>query len=218
MQNRFKKIWVEYKSLLIFLILMIAFRSAVADYSLVPTGSMQPTIVEGDVILVNKLAYDLRFPLTHKSLIKLNEPERGDIIVFDSKVSDLRLVKRVIGIPGDTLEMNANQLIINGINQKYHYDKELNYKTEIDLTEDLMGLEHSIRLMPYRSGRTNFGPIKVPDNYYFAMGDSRDNSADSRMIGFIPRNEIIGRTRRTLLSIDLDQYFNPRFDRLLHQL
>jgi len=81
-----------------------------------------------------------------------------------------------------------------------------------------MGLEHSIRLMPYRSGRTNFGPIKVPDNYYFAMGDSRDNSADSRMIGFIPRNEIIGRTRRTLLSIDLDQYFNPRFDRLLHQL
>ena len=89
------------------------FRSACADWNTVPTGSMNPTIIEGDRIAVNKMAYDLRIPFTHISLRKLGDPERGDIAVFDSKVSDKRLVKRVIGVPGDRVAMINNQLLIN---------------------------------------------------------------------------------------------------------
>lgn len=218
MPNRFTKLWNENKSLVLFIILMVAFRSAVADYSLVPTGSMQPTIVEGDVILINKIAYDIRVPLSHTSLIKLGDPKRGDIIIFDSKVSDLRLVKRVIGVPGDVLEMYNNQLIINGKKLKYSTESELTNVSKIDITENLLGLEHSVRIMPYRTGQTSFRPIMVPQGYYFAMGDSRDNSADSRVIGLVPRHEIIGRTKRTLASVDLEKYLKPKFDRFLRDL
>src|SRR5690606_29012522 len=112
--NRLNKLWRDNRSLVIFLLLMLIFRSAVADWNEVPTGSMKPTIIEGDRILVNKLAYDLRVPFTHISLLKLADPQRGDIIIFDSQASDKRLVKRVIGIPGDTVELVDNVLHING--------------------------------------------------------------------------------------------------------
>lgn len=217
MKNKLSAFWKEYKSLVLFILLMTVFRSAIADWSPVPTGSMQPTIVEGDVILVNKLAFDLRIPLTHISLVNLSEPQRGDIIVFDSKVSDLRLVKRVIGVPGDVLEMRNNRLIING-NIMVYSNLNQPYDGTLDLTEDLLGLEHSIRLMPYTASRSSFSPIQVPSDVYFAMGDSRDNSADSRVIGFVPRNEIIGRAKRVMLSVDMDNNYLPRLDRFLHAL
>ncbi|MBX2848014.1 MAG: signal peptidase I [Acidiferrobacterales bacterium] len=218
MASRFTVLWKEYKSLLIFVVLIVCFRSAVADYSAVPTGSMQPTIIEGDVILINKMAYDLRVPLTHTSLLRIAEPQRGDIIIFDSKVSDLRLVKRVIGIPGDTLEIIDKQLIVNGKKLPY-LSNDGSYENGIlDVTEDLLGIEHSVRLMPLRSQYSNFPATVVPDDTVFVMGDSRDNSVDSRAIGFVPRNEIIGRTRRTLASFDLENAFAPRSQRFLHQL
>lgn len=197
MRSWLAKQFNEYKSIALFIILITLFRSAVGDYSPVPTGSMQPTIIEGDVILINKLAYDLRLPLSHTSLLKLSDPKRGDIIIFDSKTSDLRLVKRVIGMPGDILEMRNNQLIINGKKLDYYSQIQLSDESTFDITEDLLGQEHEIRLMPYQTGRANFQPIEVPEDYYFTMGDSRDNSADSRVIGLVPRKEIIGRTKRT---------------------
>src|SRR6187402_3582202 len=95
----FSVIWKENKSFFIFVVLMLVFRSALADWNTVPTGSMKPTILEGDRIAVNKLAYDLRVPFTAISLLKLADPERGDIVVFESKASAKRLVKRVIGLP-----------------------------------------------------------------------------------------------------------------------
>ncbi len=98
MKNVLVKLWHEYRSLALFVILMIIFRSALADWNTVPTGSMKPTIVEGDRILVNKLAYDLRIPLTHISIYRFDNPKRGEIIVFDSEAADTRLVKRVIGL------------------------------------------------------------------------------------------------------------------------
>src|SRR5258706_9248761 len=119
MKNRLMKLWNEYRSFVLFVILMIIFRSAFADWNTVPTGSMKPTILEGDRILVNKLAYDLRVPLIHISIIKFADPKRGDIVVFDSKAADTRLVKRVIGLPGDIVEMRDNRLVINGVEARY---------------------------------------------------------------------------------------------------
>ena len=203
---------------MVFLILMIVFRSSLADWNQVPTGSMLPTIVQGDRILVNKMAYDLRIPLTHVSLARFADPERGDIIVFDSAQSGIRLVKRVVGVPGDVIEMRRNQLIVNDIELAYvplPFDSSQNF---IELSEDLLGVEHSIRVLSSSSRRANFGPLRIPAGFYFAMGDNRDNSADSRVIGLIPRDEIIGRARQVVMSVDYDNYFMPRTDRFWQQL
>ena len=119
MRNSLIKVCREYKGFALFIVLMIMFRSALADWNVVPTSSMKPTILEGDRILVNKLAYDFKLPLTHISVYKFADPKRGDIVVFDSKLADSRLVKRVIGLPGDIVEMKDNRLIINGIEARY---------------------------------------------------------------------------------------------------
>ena len=123
---------------------MVIFRSALADWNLVPTGSMKPTIIEGDRILVNKLAYDLKLPLTHVSLYRFADPARGDIVVFDSRAADTRLVKRVIGVPGDIVEMRDNRLTINGIAARY---SEVEYKGDaIFAIESYLGMSHRIEL------------------------------------------------------------------------
>src|SRR5213078_4867672 len=119
MKSSLIKAWREYRGFAVFIVLMIIFRSALADWNVVPTGSMKPTILEGDRILVNKLAYDFKIPLTQISIYKFADPKRGDIVIFDSKVADTRLVKRVIGLPGDTVEMRDNRLTINGIEARY---------------------------------------------------------------------------------------------------
>lgn len=216
MQLWLKKFWQDNKSLAIFVVLMCIFRSAIADWNEVPTGSMKPTIVEGDRILVNKLAYDLRLPFTHISLFEIANPARGDIVVFDSKVSDKRLVKRVIGLPGDVIAMQDNVLTING--------KTMNYlplgftPNAMDLKEDLFGLEHTVRLSQEGSPHASFDSVTVPQGHYLALGDNRDNSADSRVIGFVPRNEIVGRSQRVVLSLNYDNYYMPRKDRVWHTL
>jgi len=217
MNKRLHELWAEYKRYVLFIVLMVMFRGAVADWNPVPTGSMLPTIVEGDVILVNKLAYDIQVPFFNTSLIKLDDPERGDIVIFKSKASDLRLVKRVIGVPGDTLEMNNNQLIING--KKLNYSNA-NYNSlgSIDVQENLFGLDHDIRVSPFRTSQSSFNKVVIPEDYYFTMGDNRDNSADSRVIGFVPRDEIIGRTKRLLLSFNMENNYLPRKERFFHTL
>lgn len=211
-----RKLWQENRSFLLFLFLMFCFRSAIADWNTVPTGSMKPTIVEGDRILVNKMAYDLRLPFTHISLLKLADPQRGDIIVFDSKVSDKRLVKRVVGLPGDVVAMIDNVLVING--QALNYQNKLLSKHYADKTENLLGLEHMVRTDPRGSMLSSFSPVKVPAGHYLALGDNRDNSADSRVIGFVPREEIVGRSRSVVLSFDYDNYYMPRADRYFQSL
>ncbi|PCC12719.1 signal peptidase I [Pseudoalteromonas sp. JB197] len=185
------KFWKNNRSLIIFIALMSVFRSAVADWYEVPTGSMRPTIEVGDRVLTNKMAYDLRLPFTHIPLMKLGDPQAGDIIVFDSKKADNRLIKRVIGVPGDTVSLEDNELIING--------KKLNYAR---LHSNLGSLDK----------------ITIPNNYYLAMGDNRDNSADSRVIGLIPRSEMLGKAERVIVSLDYDNYYLPRCERFLKRL
>lgn len=216
MKNRLNKLWRENRSLVFFLLLMFIFRSAVADWNEVPTGSMKPTIIEGDRILVNKLAYDLRVPFTHISLVKLADPARGDIIIFDSAVSDKRLVKRVVGIPGDTVELIDNVLHING--KPLTYDNAVITGGALLQQENLLGTRHRVRTHLHGSPFANFPRIKVPEGHYLAMGDNRDESADSRAIGFVPRNEIVGRSRNVVLSLNYDNYYIPRADRFFHTL
>lgn len=204
------------RSLLLFLTLMFVFRSALADWNHVPTGSMKPTILEGDHILVNKMAYDLRLPFTHISLVKRADPQRGNIVVFDSEASGKRLVKRVIGVPGDLVELRDNRLIVNGHSASYQLaDQSTSYW---DVTENLSGIEHLVRLRKTGSALASFPRTRVPDGYYFALGDNRDNSADSRVIGLVPRTEIVGRATSVLLSLDYDNGYLPRSDRFLQRL
>ncbi|MFT5133598.1 MAG: signal peptidase I [Gammaproteobacteria bacterium] len=208
------KTWKENRSFIVFIMLMFVFRSAIADWNHVPTGSMKPTILEGDHVLVNKMAYDIRFPFTHISLIKRADPVRGDIIVFDSKVSDKRLIKRVVGIPGDIIAMQNNVLYINGERLSYlETDSEVS-----DKIEDLLGVEHKIRTLSPGGYLSSFNSVIVPADQYMALGDNRDNSADSRVIGFVPRNEIVGRSRKVVLSINYDNYYIPRSKRFFHTL
>jgi signal peptidase I len=108
----FWKSWVF--SLFIALIIATPFKSAIADWYIIPTGSMKPTIVEGDRVFVNKLAYDLKVPYTKWNLAEWNAPQRGEIVVFPSPTDGTRLIKRIVGIPGDTVEMKNDQLILNG--------------------------------------------------------------------------------------------------------
>ncbi len=215
MKNVPIKLWREYRGFALFIVLMIIFRSALADWNVVPTGSMKPTILEGDRLLVNKTAYDLRIPLTHISVYKFADPKRGDIVIFDSKPADTRLVKRVMGLPGDTVEMRDNRLIINGIEARY---SNIEYAADaIFAIESYESMSHRIELAG-GSRLSTFGPVQVPNDRYLVLGDNRDNSADSRVYGFIPRDEIIGNARTIVLSLDYDHYYIPRADRFLRAL
>ncbi|MDB3936280.1 signal peptidase I [Granulosicoccus sp.] len=216
MRNSLRRILKENKTIFLFIILMTVFRSSIADWNTVPTGSMKPTIIEGDRILVNKMAYDIRVPFTHHSLYNIADPARGDIIIFDSKVSDLKLVKRVIGVPGDVVELTDNVLRING--ETLSYEDLSSTPVTQDKSEDLLGVPHNVRVRKAGSSLSSFQPVRVPDGFYLALGDNRDNSSDSRVIGFVPRREIVGRTRSVVLSFDYDNYYIPRSDRFFHTL
>jgi signal peptidase I len=204
------------KGFVVFMIGMVMFRSAFADWSDVPTGSMQPTIQIGDRIFIDKAAYDIRVPLSHISLWHIADPKRGDIVVLDSHAANERLVKRVIGIPGDEIALRGNVLYVNGIAATYspaavrgiHDDIDDPARYEIERTSDT---QHLVRFSLYRpSEKRDFGPITVPAGQYLLMGDNRDNSMDSRYLGFFPRKEIVGRSRYVALSLDPNNHYLPR--------
>ena len=155
------------KKFLIFILLMSVFRSAVADWYSVPTGSMKPTIQEGDRIIVNKIAYDVRLPFTDVSLLSISTPKRGEIIVFESEAADLRLIKRVIGLPGDVVEMNNELIKINGQRLSYKdsqtYSHQNNSEKMTTSTEKTGSIHHSINIDNSASNRlSNFAPVTVP--------------------------------------------------------
>ena len=214
--NKLLQLWRSNRGLIVFVSLMFVFRSAVADWNDVPTGSMQPTIEIGDRILVNKMAYDLRLPFTTISLIKRADPQRGDIVIFMSQVAQNRLVKRVIGVPGDVVAMQDNVLTINGTQVNYQSGTVAG-DTQL-LTEQLDALSHLVKLAPFSTGLDSFNPVKVPAEHYLVLGDNRDNSADSRVIGFVPRKEITGRASTVVFSLDYDNYYLPRSGRFFASL
>jgi signal peptidase I len=220
--------WKEYiRPIGIMLLLLCSFRSAIADYNVVPSGSMKPTIIEGDRIFVNKLAYDLKIPFTNVHVVKWGDPQRGDVIVFDSPKDGIRLVKRVVGIPGDTILVRDNRVFINGqpatysplstdtINQVQPSERAAHGYA----VENINGQSHPVMSTgSIHDAMRNFGPIVVPPGKYFVMGDNRDNSADSRYIGLIPRDAIAGRSSRVLMSLNYDNYYLPRLHRWFRAL
>ena len=212
-----KKLLQQNNGFILFIILMSVFRSAIADWNSVPSGSMKPTIEIGDRIGINKLAYDIKIPFINHSLLRLSEPQRGDIIVFESKAADTRMVKRVIGQPGDRIAMINNQLIING--QPVQYIDQTSNADKLILSENLPNNPHLIALIKDRASRyDSFDLVVVPPDSYLVLGDNRRNSSDSRVYGFIPRAEIIGRAENVVLSFNPDNYFIPRANRVWQPL
>ncbi len=211
---KIKNLWLNNQLIIILIAIMLIFRSILADWNDVPTTSMKPTIIEGDRIFINKMAYDIRIPFTHISLLRLAEPKHNDIIIFDSKNSNKRLVKRVIGIPGDRVSMKNNVLTINSDTLSY-IDKKHNDAT-IEQLEILVDYRRTIKINKKGSSLSNFSAINVPQDHYLVLGDNRDKSADSRLIGFIPRNEIVGKTNSVFFSLNPKKYFLPRTERFFY--
>jgi signal peptidase I len=222
-----RKLWKEWRITIFFVVfIIIPVKSSLADWNWVPTGSMNPTILEGDLIYVNKVAYDLRFPLTLHRLAKWSDPQRGDIVVCFSPDDETRLVKRVIGLPGDMIELKNNTLFINGRAVRYmkvnpEYAAKLYGEMDernIFAMENLDGLEHVVMSIPSIASIRSFGPVAVPQGKYFVLGDNRDNSRDSRYFGFVERKSIVGKAKVIITSFDITDKFQPRFNRFFAPL
>ena len=216
-----KKILYEIRVFALMILIVSSLRSALADWNDVPTGSMKPTIQEGDRVVVNKLAYDLKIPFTTIDVLKWGDPKRGDIVVLFSPKDGTRLVKRVVAVPGDRVELRNNLLFVNGKFAKQvplsTVESEEQGEAEV-LNEDLYGHSHKIMISPEIGAARSFGPEVVPKEHYFVLGDNRDNSNDSRYIGFIERRRIVGEAVAVAFSLDRKHYFIPRFNRFFEGL
>ena len=216
----------EIRPLLILTVVLFSIRSSLADWNDVPTGSMKPTILEGDRVFVNKLAYDLKVPFTTRHIAEWSNPRRGEIVVFYSPHDGKRLIKRVIGLPGDTIELRNDALIINGQPVQYQpiAQELLRDVSAEDLARSVFASEllpnrsHLVAAIPAVPAMRNFGPVRVTDGHYFMMGDNRDDSFDSRYYGQVERKQIVGRATAVVLSFDKKHYWQPRWDRFFSSL
>ncbi|MBN2126503.1 MAG: signal peptidase I [Deltaproteobacteria bacterium] len=176
---RKKSAFREYAEAAAIAILLALFiRTFVVQAFKIPSGSMEPTLLIGDHILVNKFIYGIKIPFVHKTLVPIGEPERGDVIVFiypEDKSKDF--IKRVIGLPGERIEIIGKKIYINSepCEDSYGY-----YRSSEQGTRKPEGM--------YR-----FGPVAIPENQFFVMGDNRDHSYDSRFWGFVPSESIKGK-------------------------
>ena len=210
--------WKKFlRDLIVIIIVTTTFRSAVADWNDVPTGSMEPTILPGDRIFINKVAYDLKIPFTTFHIAEWGNPEQGDIVVLFSPEDSKRLVKRVIGTPGDTISMNKNALIINGKTLSYEFSHNEGMN-KIILREMINDTKHPINITPNMNSRNTFSELKIPEGKYFVMGDNRDLSHDSRFFGFVDRDLIVGHVTGVALSFDHERYYFPRWSRFFSGL
>jgi signal peptidase I len=216
-----KKVMYEVRVFLLMLLVISSLRSALADWNDVPTGSMKPTIEEGDRVVVNKLAYDLKVPFTMIEVLKWGDPKRGDIVVLFSPVDGTRLVKRVVALPGDKIEMKENQLFVNGEAAKWTpigRTDDAEQGNSFIVSESLGGKTHRVMFTPQIPAQRSFGPEVLPPGRYFVMGDNRDNSNDSRFIGTIERRRIVGKATAVAFSLDRAHWFVPRLNRFFRSI
>ncbi len=206
---------VDYsRSLFPVFLIVFLLRSFVVQPYRVPSGSLEPTIIPGDFILVSQYSYGLHLPVWNTQLLPVSHPKRGQIALFHwPVVPRITFVKRVIGVPGDTISYVNKVLIINGhvMSQKYQGDYEIREGSQrirmAKYEENLYGLKHSIYvcakgIINCPSQGHNFYHLKIPKGYYLMMGDNRDDSDDSRDWGLVPKSRFIGRALLVWMSWD----------------
>jgi len=191
-----QQVLVEYsRSFFPVLLFVLVIRSFVFEPFRIPSGSMMPTLLEGDFIFVKKYSYGLRLPVTETKVIETGDPERGDVIVFRLPSDpSINYIKRVIGLPGDTVAYERHRLTINGEKVDLTRSDDASWNVPL-FVEDLDGRVHDILVTnPEFSTRDN--TYRVPEGHYFVMGDNRDRSKDSRFIGSIPEEFLVGEAVR----------------------
>jgi signal peptidase I len=212
MTQSFQKSTVReyFESIVIAVILALFVRTWVVQAFKIPTGSMENNLLIGDHLLVNKLVFGPSASALERALLPMRDIRRGDIVVFKYPEEPERdFIKRVIGLPGDTLELRSKKVYINGqpLDEPY-----VHFLTPASLNAEVTSADV----------RERYGPVTVPPNQYFAMGDNRDNSQDSRYWGFLPRDYVKGKALMIYWSYeggDLGSIFTKvRWERLLHQI
>ena len=214
-----RSLGVEYSvSLFPVILLVFGLRSFLIEPFRIPSGSMMPTLLAGDFILVNKFTYGIRLPVVDKKIIDINDPQRGEVMVFHFPADpSVDYIKRIVGVPGDMIEYRNKRLTINGQPLNYRENGTftfetggLNFVTGIVYQEKLGEHEHSAMVIPGISGfveeQVRTFPLqenckynedgfacRVPQGHYFMMGDNRDGSNDSRYWGFVPEGNIVGK-------------------------
>ncbi|MDO8333955.1 MAG: signal peptidase I [Nitrosomonas sp.] len=211
--------WVEYpKSFFPIILIVFSLRSFVIEPFKIPSGSMIPTLLVGDFILVNKYTYGIRLPVINKKILDINEPKRGDVLVFRyPEDPSIDYIKRIVGLPGDTITYHNKQLIVNGEAIRTEYEGDYKYvesgfgyiysdryseylnqeSNSILINQDVKGIQFAnVRQFEFRENckyhRTGF-TCEVPAGNYFTLGDNRDSSSDSRYWGFVPEKNIVGK-------------------------
>jgi signal peptidase I len=203
-----------------FLVMLGFVRTAVADWNPIPSGSMRPTILEGDVVFVNRLAFDVKVPLTDVIVAHTGAPKRGDIVTFTRPEDGMRLIKRIAAVPGDTIAMRDNRLTINGEAIAYAplgnavETPSPGRFVDAEQVRETFGTDaHTIQWLSHVASRSTFAPMAIPADQYLMLGDNRDDSEDSRYFGLIPRERLIGRAERVLVSADIKDHWQLRLAR-----
>lgn len=192
------------------LLIVLVLRSFIAEPFRIPSGSMMPTLLHGDFILVNKFSYGVRLPVLHTKILDTGAPQRGDVAVFRFPSDpSADYIKRIIGLPGDFIEYRNKTIYINHRPMQlvetgvYHGDGANSVMNGIPMySEDLQVVEHGVLIRDPKRNR----PIaeQVPEDHYFVMGDNRDHSSDSRSWGFVPEKNLVGRAFLVWMNWDYD--------------
>ena len=203
---------VEYsRSFFPVLLFVLVIRSFVFEPFRIPSGSMMPTLLKGDFIFVQKFAYGLRLPVTETKIIETGSPKRGDVVVFRLPSDpSINYIKRVVGSPGDVIVYRRHHLTINGeaVASERHPHAS---KSDPRYIEQLGAREHETLILNESHVRGD-GEFEVPEGHYFMMGDNRDNSTDSRFIGYVPESHLVGEAVRIWLHMDGLSW--PRWERI----
>lgn len=215
--------YIDYiASFFVIFFIVLLFRTFLFEGYKIPSGSMKPTLVEGDFILVKKYQYGLRLPISHKKLLPVGDVKVGDVIIFWQEKSKKILIKRVVGLPGDHVVYKEQNLYINDVLIK---TENMGFTDDDNIPvgrkkEFLNNVEHEIYLNPQDFRRYPFDDIVVGKNSYFVLGDNRSNSADSRFEGLISDDDVLGKATVIYFSIDIINWFKwvLRFDRFFTKI
>ncbi len=219
-------VWENVKSLAGAVLIYLVIKTFLFEAYRIPSGSMIPTLLVGDWLFVNKAVYGASIPFTDVHLPAISEPKRGDVVVFRSPTQtdqpedpNPTLVKRLVGMPGDTLYMRAGMLFVNGMAQNHGYGAQSRpgpNTSQPSETHPLFEWQHAVELKQSRFGpapavptHDNWGPLVIPARSYFMMGDARYDSKDSRYWGVVPRNNIRGRPAFVYYSYRADDSDRP---------